>query len=79
MKAILVLALTGLLYPMLATKMPPIAMSRWPVIAFGELGIGLAVGVVTNLVFDGVQMAGQITSTQMGFSLINLLDPQTQV
>ena len=36
-------------------------------------------GVVTNLVFDGVQMAGQILSVQMGYSLVNILDPQTQV
>jgi len=34
-------------------------------------------GVVTNLVFDGVQMAGQVLSVQMGYSLVNILDPQT--
>lgn len=78
-KAILVLALTALLYPITSAKMPIIAVSQWPTLVFGELLIGLGVGVTANLVFDGVQMAGQITSTQMGFSLINLLDPQTQV
>jgi flagellar biosynthesis protein FliR len=30
-------------------------------------------------VFDAMQMAGQVLSTQMGFSLVNLIDPQTQV
>ena len=46
---------------------------------FSELLIGVALGVATNIVFDGVQMAGQVLSVQMGYSLVNILDPQTQV
>ena len=46
---------------------------------FSELLIGIAMGVATNIVFDGVQMAGQVLSVQMGYSLVNILDPQTQV
>ena len=78
-KAILVLALTALLYPMLSSRMPQVAISQWPMIAFGELTIGVALGVATNLVFDGVQMAGSVLSVQMGYSLVNIMDPQTQV
>ncbi|HEY0309020.1 MAG TPA: flagellar biosynthetic protein FliR [Acidobacteriaceae bacterium] len=78
-KAILVLALTALLYPMLSARMPVISISQWPTVVFGELMIGVALGVATNVVFDGVQMAGQILSIQMGYSLVNILDPQTQV
>jgi flagellar biosynthetic protein FliR len=40
--------------------------------------IGAAIGIASNLVFDAVQMAGQVLSTQMGFSLVSLIDPQTQ-
>lgn len=78
-KAILVLALTALLYPMTAAKIPQMAISQWPMMVFSELAIGVALGVVTNIIFDGVQMAGQILSVQMGYSLVNILDPQTQV
>jgi flagellar biosynthesis protein FliR len=78
-KAILVLALTALLYPMLSAKMPDLSISQWPMVVFSELMIGVAVGVATNIVFDGVQMAGSILSVQMGYSLVNILDPQTQV
>jgi flagellar biosynthetic protein FliR len=46
---------------------------------FSELLIGVALGVATNVIFDGVQMAGQVLSVQMGYSLVNILDPQTQV
>jgi flagellar biosynthetic protein FliR len=78
-KAVLVAALTALLYPMISAKIPPMSISQWPMTVFGELLVGAALGVATNLVFDGVQMAGQILSVQMGYSLVNILDPQTQV
>jgi len=76
-KAILVVALTALLYPMLSTKMPHLSISQWPMMVFSELLIGIALGVATNIVFDGVQMAGQVLSVQMGYSLVSILDPQT--
>ena len=78
-KAVLVLALTALLYPMVSASIPKIAISQWPMMVFSELLIGVSFGVVTNIVFDGVQMAGQVLSVQMGYSLVNILDPQTQV
>jgi flagellar biosynthetic protein FliR len=79
MKAMLVLTLTALLYPMTSAKIPALTISQWPMVVFTELVIGLAFGVAANIVFDGVQMAGQILSVQMGYSLVNILDPQTQV
>lgn len=79
LKAGLVVGLSILLYPVLSPHLVPVDLSSWPKLVFGELLIGSAIGIATNLVFDGVQMAGSILSTQMGFSLINLLDPQTQV
>jgi flagellar biosynthetic protein FliR len=78
-KAVLVMALTALLYPMISAGMPHISISQWPMMIFSELLIGVSLGVVTNIVFDGVQMAGQVLSVQMGYSLVNILDPQTQV
>jgi flagellar biosynthetic protein FliR len=64
---------------MISVRMPQIEISQWPTMVFGELLIGVALGVATNIVFDGVQMAGQVLSVQMGYSLVNILDPQTQV
>lgn len=76
-KAMLVISLTALLYPVLASRIPPTTVSQWPLMVFSELLIGLAMGVATNIVFDGVQMAGQVLSIQMGYSLVTILDPQT--
>jgi flagellar biosynthesis protein FliR len=76
-KAVLVMALTALLYPIIAGKMPHLSIAQWPLMVFSELLIGVALGIATNIVFDGVQMAGQVLSIQMGYSLVSILDPQT--
>jgi flagellar biosynthesis protein FliR len=79
LKALLVMTMTALLYPVLSPKLPRVSVSEWPMLALSELAIGMALGIAANIVFDGVQMAGQILSIQMGYSLINILDPQTMV
>ena len=78
-KAMLVIALTALLYPAVSAHIPTVTISQWPMIVFGELMVGIALGIATNIVFDGVQMAGSILSVQTGYSLVNILDPQTRV
>ena len=36
-------------------------------------------GIATNVVFEAVQLTGQVLGMQMGYSLVNILDPQSQV
>lgn len=43
-----------------------------------ELLIGLTLGYVGVVLFGAIQLAGQVLDTQMGFSMVNVLDPQTQ-
>ncbi len=78
-KAGLVISITLLLFPAVGQGLGPYAMMDWPILVFRELLIGAGMGIATNLVFDAAQMAGQILGVQMGFSLVNILDPQTQV
>ena len=77
-KAGLVIALSAVLYPIVAPRLHSVALGQWPLLVFGELLVGAAMGIATSLVFDAVQMAGQILSVQMGYSLISILDPNTQ-
>lgn len=42
-----------------------------------ELIVGWIIGFVSSLVFSGVQMAGQLLDTQVGFGIVNILDPQS--
>lgn len=78
-KAVLVIAVTAVLYPSLAGRIAGAPVAQWPLVVIHELVVGVAVGIAANLVFDAVQMAGQVLSIQMGYSLVNILDPQTQV
>lgn len=77
-KAALVVAITIVLYPVLSPRILGLDLSHWPVFVFWDLLIGATIGIATNLIFDAVQMAGQVLSVQMGFSLVTLIDPQTQ-
>lgn len=78
-KAGLVIALTLVLFPAVGQEIGTYAMMDWPILIFREFLIGAGMGIATNLVFDAAQMAGEIIGIQMGFSLVNILDPQTQV
>jgi hypothetical protein len=78
-KAILVLALTLLLFPTVGQSIGAHPLATWPLMVFMEFMIGVGMGIATNVVFEAVQMAGQVLGVQMGYSLVNILDPQTQV
>jgi flagellar biosynthetic protein FliR len=78
-KALFTIALTALLYG--ATPAAPASMTTagWVQIAASEAFIGLMMGLAVNLVFEGVQIAGQLTGMQLGFSLASLIDPITNI
>ncbi|NLY91239.1 MAG: flagellar type III secretion system protein FliR [Firmicutes bacterium] len=42
-----------------------------------ELALGLLMGYILFLTFAGLQLAGQLVDLPMGFSMVNVLDPQT--
>src|ERR1039457_757331 len=78
-KAILVIAMTFLLYPTVGHTIDFHLMKEWPLLIITEFLVGVGMGIATNLVFEAIQLSGQLLGMQMGYSLINLLDPQTQV
>jgi flagellar biosynthetic protein FliR len=78
-KAVLVLALTFLLFPVVGKQIAPATLTEWPLLIFSEFLFGIGMGIATNIVFEAAQLAGQVLGVQMGYSLVNILDPQTQV
>jgi flagellar biosynthetic protein FliR len=78
-KAVLVLSLTALLFPVVGHQFTPPSLAQWPFLVFTEFLIGAGMGIATNLVFEAAQLSGQVLGVQMGYSLVNILDPQTQV
>ncbi|MDA8210941.1 MAG: flagellar biosynthetic protein FliR [Clostridia bacterium] len=41
----------------------------------GEVVVGLTIGFVSHLIFYAVMLAGQAIDMQMGFSIVNVIDP----
>lgn len=78
-KAGLVVALTLLLFPTVGKGIGTYAITDWPILIITEFLIGVGMGIATNIVFEAAQLAGQVLGIQMGYSLVNILDPQTQV
>src|SRR5215475_11790084 len=79
MKAAMVIGFTAVLFPVYSAHLPVFSVSQWPMIVGSELLVGIAIGLATNAVIEGAQLGGQILSVQMGYSLVNILDPNTQV
>jgi len=42
-----------------------------------EVMLGVIIGLSVNLIFSGIQLAGQLVGYQMGFAIANVMDPQT--
>src|SRR5262245_41357475 len=78
-KVILTIAITAVLYPVYSAHLAPFAVSQWPSLVGSEMLVGIAMGLATNAIMEAAQLAGQILSVQMGYSLVNILDPNTQV
>lgn len=41
----------------------------------GEVVIGILIGLTTKIIFAGVQFAGEMIGIQIGFSIVNVIDP----
>jgi flagellar biosynthesis protein FliR len=45
----------------------------------GELAVGVIIGFTATLIFTGFLLAGQIIDFQMGFGMVNVVDPLSNV
>src|SRR5260370_29886672 len=77
-KAGLALLLTVVLHPLHGPAGLAMGSWQWAQVALGEAAIGLVLGLVANFLFESALMAGQILGVQIGYSLANVFDPQTQ-
>lgn len=75
----LTVALTALLYPVYGAVQLESSALGWVRVCTGEVIVGLLLGLTVQFILEAAQMAGQILGVQAGFSLVSILDPQTQV
>ena len=83
-KAILVFLVAFIMYPMVAANTTGaifagvLDLPALIILILKEVAIGALIGFCANLIFVGVQMAGQMLAMQMGLAISDVLDPVTQ-
>lgn len=78
-KAGLTFVLTALLAPAYTSRVSAHVTDNMVAAVAGELLVGMGMGMTMELVFDGARFAGQLLGFQFGYSLVNAIDPQSQV
>ncbi len=75
------LALAVIFYPLALAAHPalPTTLPGFVVLAIKEIGVGLLLGFVAVILFAGIQLAGQVFGLQMGFGVVNVFDPQSNM
>ncbi len=56
----------------------PRGLFELAVFIFSDIAVGLAIAFAIRLIFTSVQVAGTVVDFQMGFGVVNVIDPQTQ-
>lgn len=79
MKVFVVIMLSGIMAFATPIKIAvPIENSGYFCFALvSEILVGYTLGFVTYAVFAGIQLAGQLMDMQMGFGIVNVMDPQS--
>src|SRR5271165_3047391 len=75
----LVVLVTGVLYPVCGPRglsLTPAGLLR---VMLSEALIGMLMGLAVQFIFEAAQFAGQVIGVQVGYGLVNILDPNTQV
>ena len=76
-KVLLTLAFTIIMFAGLQLKTPVIPTNLGPFTVYlvSEMVIGLIIGFVAQFTFAAVQFAGQAIDMQIGFGIVNVIDP----
>jgi flagellar biosynthesis protein FliR len=80
-KIIIGLVLALILYPVVhvAPQHLPCPLSVYVIYILQEFMVGLVIGFATMLFLNGIYLAGQIIDMQIGFSIVNVIDPLSNV
>lgn len=71
------LMIAVLLLPVVKPVDIPLNFFAWVPAILSEVLIGAAIGFMARVVMAGVELAGQIVGFQMGFGIVNIIDPHT--
>lgn len=72
--------LSIIVFPIVSRNFPmlPATEGAYWILVGREVMIGILIGVVGNLMFSAVQLSGQIFGIQVGFGIVNVIDPMSE-
>ena len=76
-RAGLAAVLAAVLTPVVVQAAEPASVWSLAGLVGVEAAIGAVLGLVAQFIVAGVQLGGQLAGVQMGFGIVNLIDPQT--
>lgn len=78
-KIILAVTVSLVVFPLVAESAPviPDGLYAYALIMMREVAMGVVLGFAVLLLFVGIQFAGQLVGLQMGFGIVNVIDPQS--
>ena len=78
-KAGLAFVITIILFPVISTKMVefPSTIIGMAQLVLTEFIIGIILGLLVLVFFEGIRMMGQMVGFQTGFAITNIIDPQS--
>lgn len=73
----LTLMIAWIIFPSVPILAQPATDDWWQLLpaVFAEIMIGTAIGFTARLIFEGIQIGGQLVGFQMGFGIVNVFDP----
>ena len=80
MKIGLMLFLSMIIFPLVQDRPMPEPKGLFELSKFlmADVTIGLGIAYISRLIFTAVQVAGTVVDFQMGFGVVNVIDPQTE-
>lgn len=78
-KAALTIVLAVAIWPYVKVDGALMPSSPWniAIMILGEMVLGLSMGIAVHVMFSAIQTGGNFIGVQMGFSMVNVLDPLT--
>ncbi|MEE8299685.1 MAG: flagellar biosynthetic protein FliR [Desulfatiglandales bacterium] len=75
----LILIITVVLFPVIDNKMVVSPDTLWGMVQLiiAEVLIGMILGLLVRMFFEGIKIMGQLVGFQTGFAIVNILDPQS--
>jgi len=82
LRILLAFLISIIIYPVLSKEYAiviPKSMLEYSILSGIEFLIGVFIGVLVSIIYSSFQLAGEMISMQIGFTMSNVMDPEAQI